>query len=1717
MEPNQPSSQLDSQQVTPNEGTGTALVSKKRGFWRRTRQVAAWLILIVIAIGLAGLLLIQLPVFKRLVVGQLVSTIENSTNGTLTVGEIKGNLLEGFVMNDVTLRLKTGTNYDTVPFIHADHIIARYSLFRWLRTNEFGITEMVLQHPVIRFVKFAGDTMWNYRLFAKPVATAPKGPPQPFTQIVDLSSFRIQNGSLSVRDYNYPARQPHVIVANVPSGTAPGRTKTMVTQVQENEIDWSDMQVEGIDLDGHLYVHGSSAQSVRVNHLRFTEKQSGFFVQHLEFSGYRDSIQARMDDAKITTGHSDINFSIEVAPPKIITTGLLTSLQHSLVKATISGPVISTYELKQFFPEPLGFLAGSPGIDLVANGEFGKLHIQKLALDFKGQGSIAIAGELDNLHQADSLSMNLNLQARNLSNTTLDDYVPGLHLPNLSRFGTINISNLAYVGEPLNFHTKFDAKSTGAGNVAGDVVLDLRNQHLTYRAGMKTTNFNVAALAKGKQLESSITAETQLAGKGTNWKTMNSTITAKTDAPSSFGKYRITSLELAGAIQSGTVTAEHLDAIVVGGPEVHIRSAMVGLTNPKLPFRFDGTVKDFQLAEILSSNNPARVDLDADLAGSAKDFENVTGTAHARLFNLEYRGHALPDDTLDLKISPTTPGENNLTLRSQIADVTIDHRFQLGTLTEDIPTHLNALFTAIEQRDFPENGEHFPISNSCSDSIDFDYHIQIKDLRPLADFLPRTFLLGQGAISGTARGCPDGDLNLTVNGDSLAFILRNRQAVDTNLADVADTALDTLSPPTFVTERSGHTVSVFDSGAIRRRDTSALALPQFGEGTPRIQFMPTTFRLNLRNLSNDPRSVLDHLEGSLDFLSDSVVRLGSALLFHPKLGLVYKNQVLDFDAATVYNDALGVHLKGDAHFPEGNFDFALDTLLVNYINPYYTPGTLQDYAWVNEGPAHIRLSKAGRIDVDTITILHSLRNGENPGNVDAMRMKFAGTLEGDTVSATLFVPSFNLEKLKKIIPPFKPNAKTFDFASFNGKVRDMNVTLTGTLERPNLAAKLFADSMTYGDVNPILFDSNALDLTYRDQVLRGTLALHVENFTTTAPGLQPINSAGIKGQLRAVIDSIPMTIAFERGPNFPVDSARAAERPLAAHIDADNFPLDVVTPFLPLFRQVQGTGDVDFAVTGTRENIDYAGKASVRDGALLLAATNMWYRFGGPLTFAHNALTLQNDTLRNIDADDPHGDASLNGSLNFSGFNITNFDLRLHSRELMVLSDAAKQTQMPVYGPVIINTDGDDFRFYNTFKAPSIKGTINIMSANITMPQTSGQAQPVSNAGIIYETLPNDSIERLNVLRSRIRSTGRQGHRMAAMYAVGAESVQMSSIDDTLFPNRMKNIYLNEDGSIRQTDTAPAITTAGNGLAPSFADIIRMHLLINTQGNATISIPFGGALGLIGAELKAELVSGGTLSIERGDDLQTAANGRFDLSPNSTFTFYKPFNISKGNITFTKDFGNPQIFIVADYTGSHTTQSGSADNARIQFTVTGTKDQPVLTAQNFEDIGGTFEERSEPSPEAAKEDAIYFLATGQFKSELTLVQGANATNNILTNLTTGLGTNLINNFLGSTSTQVAIRSASLNFGTNNSGGQITTSIRDITFKLGGYTYGTAGSNFNLTTDIPFNSIPSLSAASWARNMMIEIQGNSNPTVAGANALTQQPIFLAKWVWTFARW
>lgn len=1676
------------------------VVIKRKTIFHHTRNWTLYLLAGVLFLALMAAVFTQLPVFRWMIVHELVKTVETSTNGTLEIGNIQGDIWNGFVLNDVNLRLKTGTKYDSITVMHADKILASYSVIRWLRTDQLGVTRMVIQKPIIRLVKFVGDTAWNYTLLFKQVVGQPK--PQPFNQIVDLKFLQIQDGSLLMRDYNQPA----LPITEIPTGRA------------KDTIHFANALIEHIELDSRLYAKGQWAQFINVAHVHFTERRSGFTVSHLQFTGYHDSLQARMDNAQIVTGRSALSFALELAPPSITRTGLITSLKNSNVYLNLQGPSISTYELKQFLPNDLYFLNGTPGITLVTHGQFGKLHVDTLDLDFKGLGGITIGGDLTHLDQPHKLEMNLDLHASGLSNRTVRAYVPGLGIPDLSSYGVVQIPHLHYEGQPDNFRTQFAVRTTGAGNATGTGDLDLRGTMMKYKADIATEHLNLQAVTDDPAFASDINAQLAVNGVSTYWRTLTSTVMLRATGPSSVGKYQFTQLDLAGVMNRGIATIEHLDAVLVGGPTAHIKSGRINLVANTLPFEMNGAITNVHLAQFVPSfrGNPATLDVVANISGTARDLSTAVGTAHARLYNLQYKGRHFEDVLADITLAPSRAGENKIELKSSIADISIERRFTLRDLTNTVPDHVNALVTAIEHRYFP-HGAITPIISNCRDSIDFDYYMRLKDLRPLAGFVPNTFLLANGAVSGSVFGCPNGDISLIMEADSLGLILRSRDTLtDTRLAGSANAraiseSINLSNPAISVTPmHRADSLGFPDSLGFRdstRFDSlrSPLALPSFGAGVPRVHLTPTTFRLEARNIPLDPHQVLGHLDATLDFNSDSVVRLGSALLYHPHVNLRYNKEALAFDIATVYNDLLGFRLRGSSTFPEGEFDLTLDTMLVAYFNR--TPGAeLTEYKWFNEGPTHLRLLENGGFALDTLTLIHPTTRGFDFQNAFAQRITLGGSMIGDSINGWLHVPSFDLKDIPKLFP-FRPNAKTLRLTEFDGTVRRLDLNVNGTLERPNIALIANVDGLKY---EGMVFDSTSANLSYRDQALRGSILLHVDtaNFAPLESDL-PFNLVlTSSNQFDAVIDSIPMLIAFKRGPHYAADSAAILRRPLSAHVDATHFPIDIATPFIPAFSELHGIADIHFVISGTQENIEYGGYANVPDGSFLFTANNMYYMFNGKVTFDQNSLILSNIAIRNVPADDPYGQAVVNGHFDFKGFSITNFDLGLRTDRLMVLSNSSRSSLKSLYGPVTIGTEGEDLHFQGTLKAPWIGGPqhsigkVAILSAHLVLPQSDNATESLSTEGVIYRFVPDDTVFADHPRDSIVK----MDHRQALYNALNSGSVQMAPTDDTLFSNRMKDIYLNEKGQLQDSTnkafvTGPASTASG----PSFASLLRYDLQLRVNGDAWVTIPFSGVFGILGAQVNAELKTDEPIYIHRGDDLTTTVTGDLNLTPNSYFRFYQTFNITTGKISFRQNFDNPEIDITAEYIGNHTSSDGQDQEVKIDLVINGTKAQPKLTAYIYrrEATSGSF--ALWESGQEAEEDVIYYLLTGgSFKSDLN----EQAQIQVLSKAASSLGSQFFNtmlsNMFGSSTATNFIKSASLRFG-SSVGLQLTAGWRNITIR-----YNTASASDPLhadyTIDVPLSTVTNFRTS---KNILLQFQIHNQTSVGTAGSFAEQPTFLSK--------
>lgn len=1632
-----------------------------------------WLLLIVTTLGVLGFVFTQTSMFRRLIVNEIVKTVEQSTNGTIEIGRLEGNLYEGFMLYDVRLKLKTNSPYDTVDLIRAKHVAVEYNILKLLDGAELGARSMIFREPTINFVKFKGDTNWNFGLLTKPVAKN-QPPPQPFTQIIRLENIRIINGNFRVRDFNSPEQ---VI-----------KTINGVADVKDRYFDWSDLRIENLDIDGHMFAKGESILSAKIDHLRMNDKVSGFFIHHVTFSAYLDSLQSRIDNAKIMTGHSNVNFSLEVAPPSVLQTGLFSSLEESGTQLVLNGPTISTYELKQFIPD-LGFLGGEPGIDLVIDGELGELNLKKLRLNFKGLGDIEIKGRLDNLHDPEKLYMDLHLVANSLSNSTVRTYVPGLGIPYLAGLGTVNIPKLTYTGTPYKFASALDVKTTGAGNARGTVALDMRTDILGYTADLTTAQLNFGRIINDPDLATNLNGAIKLDGRGTDYRRLTSTFSIKTTAPSSVGKYAVTYLNAAGLIDRGRADIDHLAGQMVNGPTADIDEAVIDFARANPSYYVNGSVTDLRIAQFMPSfpNKQLMIDFDANISGVGDEISSIAGTIDARAHNIYLAGEKLKDIYASVRVSPDG-GDNLLELTSDIADININGRYKLSDLTTAIPRRISAITTAIAKRHFPEPGDSgsplLSAGSQCGDSVNLTFDITAKDLRPLSAIMPKMTLLARGNIAGEVVGCSSRDLNLYAHSDSLTLLFRERTGrVDTLIDLASDTlvALDSVLSDSLLASRfASDSVSfadstLFDPDSLKRIKQQALS------SFPRIQMTPTKFSLKLENMVPDPETVLDSLIVGIHF-SDSLARFNSMLFRQPVINVEYRDQHLRYDASTWMNNKFRIGIDGRADFPQGDLVLVMDTLdfqLKDQRPLGAARGNRQadiEYRWLNRNPVRIRMAQDGGSQLDTVRMAKLTRGRE----IFSDEVILAASIRKDTINyAFVELPELTLKDLVEILPP---STKTTQLSELQGRLTGFRATLSNTLAKPEIDVEGSLSQVIYKELK---FDSSRIDLQYHDMALRGEVYMKID--TARIP-LHDFSTITIpwNNVLIAHIDSVPMLISFAKYPGYSADSAAVVKRPLSAGLTARNFPIDILSPFLPMFTTLTGIGNIVLNVTGTQENIDYRGSADIDNGGLLLAATNVYYTFDGGLEFNRERLDLRDLVVRNAPADDPNGMATISGGLDLKGFSVEAFDLSLDAERITVLTNASVASMKQLYGPLAIGTVSRPLTFSGTSQSPILEGNVQVKQAFLTYQNTNRGKQRVSTDGIVYRYIVNDSL----ISDSAITAP--------AQYLAShlRDSATWTSSDDSLWPMIDEDILLDVDYTVadsmvdeiqRQRYLAnPGVARKGG----SFADRLQYNLYIDIPGDAWIITHFASTLGVLGERLKAELKTDGPLHVYRGPDKKMELIGTIRTTDRSEYHLYKTFVITNGEITFTGELTEPTIDITAEH---------KTERATIQIRIYNTIQEPKLDITILQEsaVGGGMAER-QGTQEELQEDAIYFLLTGHFKNELAPAEKAGAIKQAANQLGSQVANQLLGSLLGSSVFRDVLRSANLEFGANPRL-KVTAAFKNINFKYAG---GLKGSDYSIEVPLSMVGLP--------RSTLLEVSHQSSET--RSLSPIEQAEYLAKVLW-----
>lgn len=1231
---------------------------RKRALWKRVLKVLDRVLAVLVVLIAIVCLFLQTGWFRDLLISEIESLIEKETNGKISIKSIGGNFLSGFTLNDVHIKLRSSS--DTADMLSADQIFVRYNVFELIAGKGISVKELKLRSPIFRLTKEKGDTLWNLdKLFistpADPTDTSK------FSMLFDLRTVRIENGTIAIKD--------HTDTSKVEKEFVKGK----------RVVRWSDLFLTGVNLDLSVRIDGEDNQSVRIHHLGLREERSGFNIHRLGLAANREKDVITLDSMILVTNESSLTLAASMDPLSVLSGAPYDSMGKSITSLELRSKRINTAELRQLIPT-LDFLGESPGIELVAKGEYGKLNIKKGVLDFRKDGMVGFTGNILNLHKPEDIYFDMVLVGKNLTDATLKKYIPGIETGDLRPYGKMNLKRVTFKGTPDNFASELDVE-TSAGLVKGKAFLDFRLKDPLFGVDLAANRINLGAILGDNSLASDLNVDLKMKGTQFDPKYMNAEFTIKTSAPTRLGKYGVSDLSSGGVLKGGILTVRNTTVTLAGGGIIKSDFAIIDFNRDQPSYEVDVVATDIPIAQYIDSlPKDIKVSLSANVMGEGTSLDALEGSIKSKIKGLKYKEETLKDISLDgfFKRNPGGTRSDNIT--SDVADISLEGNYTIERVSSEIINHVDATLRAISMNLADSLKDSKGVDSSGS-SFAMKYSVALKDLRALYSFIPDKVLLGEGKISGTVTGHNNGMLDISAEGNINKFLFKNRPTLQDSTAG-----------------ESGANIRVFDT---------------------------TTFSLNLKNLSEDDERLLDQLQASLVLQTDSTLRTNGVMLSKPVLSVSLERRAVGYSVQSGINDMLKVYLKGGGTYTNDRATFPIDTMTLDFGN---------NFVWQTENKPTVTLGKDGHITLDTLAFYRP-ELGYDPENLLAQRIKFGFDITSDSIRyAFVDAPQLKLKEL----PMFATQGKKQDeFSSLTGRITRLHGEVSGAFTNPKAKLDLLVRNFMFNDVT---FDSSMIVAELADHTLKGTSIFRVDTakfIVESRRAGKTLLSLPFNNKFLLVLDSFPVNLSLDPNDSSEKTKYLRSRRGFSLRANAEGYPLDFFGPFLPLVTDVHGLISAEVRAFGDKDSIKLAGSALIENSTMTIASTNVPYSINGKLSLDENEIRFDSIDVKNLSEDDPDGAAFATGKLGMKGLTPGNFDFTLKTDRLTVMTDATKAVVPNIYGPLAIRTGGRPLHFYGNIEEPHLTGDVTIVQGFLTLPQNT--ASSASGSGdIIYRTISAD-------------------------------------------------------------------------------------------------------------------------------------------------------------------------------------------------------------------------------------------------------------------------------------------------------------------------------------------------------------------------------------------
>jgi hypothetical protein len=708
-------------------------------FVRKIRTIALYMLIgIPVFIGVL-IAITQTQTFRERLRTAALTQLDSLVNGEVRIGRLNGDLITGFSIDSIAIDVNDG------PFLRIPRLDIAYNFFA-LPGKNIAIRKLTLTRPEVTFTR-PRLGRWNLSdlLRRRPADTTAS---KPFDWVIDVQRLEVLDGTVSLLDSQSLADERH-------------------PEVRGGFVEYHAFMLREVNLVLAANIRRDRQRAV-IASCSFSSASPDFRLRMLCGVFNLSPGEARVDSMRILTGKTNLSLDASIKDIDLLGGITLRNLKTAPVELSLRARPIDLDELKAFIA-PLEFLSGHPEITLQASGPFGDLGVRKLDLRF-GASSLFLKGAVTNLHDPRRIALNVKVTESTVEGTDVNALLPGIDIPDLSPFGTTTL-NLEYEGTPTDFRTKFLVE-TGAGKVqSSGLRLTVGGPPvLGYDGTILFRNLDLGKALADERLTSSLNGTLVVRGKGVTVRGLASTMGLSIDT-STFRGLPLSETEVAlqgaGGRMSGRVN------ISLGDMQARLSGEVQQARGREPAFHLEGDVSSLNLENILhDAAYNSDITMKLSVRGAGASWGTVGGDVTVDLSSSRYRDYTLDQGVVHLTLDQNDSTNKNLTLESNIADLTLAGAFDLKYMANLVSFEAANLRGAIADRialidpSLAAGIDRSALAASARPLIleprhlDAHYVLHVKDLEPLSAAAGSTSFDGTGLFTGTIRGGYNG-LSLT--------------------------------------------------------------------------------------------------------------------------------------------------------------------------------------------------------------------------------------------------------------------------------------------------------------------------------------------------------------------------------------------------------------------------------------------------------------------------------------------------------------------------------------------------------------------------------------------------------------------------------------------------------------------------------------------------------------------------------------------------------------------------------------------------------------------------------------------------------------------------------------------------------------------------------------------------------------------------------------------